>query len=113
MSVKTVSTFNSLKREHEAHYNPNSKMAYAYKCMESCGLHFSCCWIGLLCSQLFLQPSIWKLEFVENISLLCFLFHHLLADFISNDMESLEKSQVPSSIPIFGFNHHLGVFLFF
>lgn len=113
MYAKAALTHLRVKKEHDAYSNPNPKLADADNCMEIFGLHFSCCWISLLCSQLFFQPSFWKLEFAEDISLQCFLFHYLLTNFICNDLEeSLEKTQVSSSIRIFGIDSHLCVFLF-
>ncbi|XP_019446043.1 PREDICTED: TMV resistance protein N-like isoform X2 [Lupinus angustifolius] len=49
--------------------------------MAICWVCFICCWIALLCSQLLLQPPIWRVEPFQNLSLCYIQFHHLLHDF--------------------------------
>jgi len=85
ISFSVSNNFNNIlcKKEHDStHAHQNSEVAVADKGMEICGICFSCCWTGLLCSKLFLQLSIWKLEFVEDNSLHCFQFYHLHHDFV-------------------------------
>lgn len=80
-----------LKREHDCrHARPNSEVADAYKGMEICWKCLSCCWTCLLCCQLFLQSSIWKLNFVENSCLHSFQFHHLLHNFVCKNMANTQ-----------------------
>ena len=45
------------------------EMVDAAKSVEICRLCFSCCWTGLLCSQLFLQLSLWRMEFLEELGM--------------------------------------------
>jgi len=60
-------------------YSSNSEMAAAAKGMESGVFCFFYCWTPLLYSQLHFQSTIWKVDMVKNITLLCFYsLHHLL-----------------------------------
>ncbi|RHN56677.1 hypothetical protein MtrunA17_Chr5g0432021 [Medicago truncatula] len=45
----------------------------------------------MLCCKLFLQPSIWKLELVEDYSLHCFQFHYLSCNHFCKQMAELAK----------------------
>ena len=72
--------------QHAAYSNPNLEMDDVAKGVEICWLCFICCWTALLCFKLFLQLPLWWMEFVENISLQCFQFHHLLGDFICKEI---------------------------
>jgi hypothetical protein len=77
-SVKSILTHTT----HDAYSNPNLEMVDATKAVEIYWFFFSCYWTAMLCSKLFLQLSIWRLESVEDISLQHFQLHHLHGNFI-------------------------------
>jgi hypothetical protein len=79
----------SLQRKNYEYSKTNLEMGYAAKGVDICWFCFSCYWTDLFCSQLFLQTSLWRLEFLEDFSILpCQLHPH---HFICKQMATLNN----------------------